>query len=266
MTFAAREISRYFGKPFELFLFSTTGASYYYTSADRAITYNSKTYSPLPMKRTEVDQNSEAKSGAIKVTIPRTSDIAGLFVAFIPESPLSLVIYKGHTGDPDNEVVVEFTGSVISAEFDDHCTLVCAPEQELLKRRVPVQQFLSMCPWVLYGAGCNLNKDNFRVTGTVSSVSSVTVQAAVFATKPDGWFRSGYLEYGNQRRLIVAHVGNTVTLVSQMMGLANGASIFAYAGCNRTESDCKNKFNNFTRFWGFTHIPNQNPFGVNGIL
>lgn len=265
MTFAARETSRYQGQPFELFLFTTLSTAYTYTSGDVKRTYSTRTYTPLAIKRTEIDQGIEQRSGSMTVTVPRTSDLAALFVSYIPESPLQLTIYQGHDGDPDGEVRVAFTGSVIAAKFGDFCELTCAPDYELTKRKIPAQEFSSLCPWVVYGPGCQVDKASFKVDGTLTAFTSSTVVAAAYATKPDGWFRGGYVELGANRRLVVAHIGNTLTLAVSLPGAAVGAVVSAYAGCNRTQATCNTKFNNLARFWGFPHIPSTNPFGSSGF-
>jgi hypothetical protein len=86
---------------------------------------------------------------------------------------------------------------------------------------------------------------------------------AAFATKPNGWFNAGYIEKGTERRMIINHAGDTLTLLNPMAGLAVGDAITAYAGCKRDYSDCVSKFNNGERFFGFEWIPARNPF--NGL-
>ena len=261
MSFAARETSRYSGAPFELYLFQSGQYSWRLTSGDKARTYGGYIYSPETIQRTEIDLNQESRSGEIRVTIPRDHEIAGLFRSYIPASPMSLVIYRGHDGEADSEVVANFTGAVAKAEFGESCVLVVVPEADLLRRRIPVQKYQSQCNWILFSHGCGVEKIDHRVIGVLSYVSGETIKSAAFATKPDGYFTSGYVEVGTERRMILAHTGDTLQLIAGIPGAIVGDQATAYAGCSRTSSVCAQKFNNLANFWGFDRIPTRNPFG-----
>lgn len=259
MTFAARETSTASGLPYEMYLFTTATGSWFLTSADEIKTYNGATYTPTTVKRTQTSQGQEAKSGEVRVSIPRDHAIAALFIGFIPATPLFLTIYRAHDGDTDT--VVNFTGRVMLAKFGDTCEMTCAPEQQLLQRPIPGPMYQAPCNRILYSTRCGVNKALFAVAATLSSVASDTIQSAAFASKPDGWFTTGYIENGFERRMIINHVGNTIVLLSGMPSLHVGSPIIAYAGCNlQYNGDCVKKFNNGPNFLGFEWIPGINPF------
>lgn len=259
MSYAARETSQYSGQPYELYLFQTQTDTWRMTSADGAITYLGNSYEPEAITRTPTSQGVEVKSGEVRVTIPKTHPIALLYLPFIPATPMSLVIYRGH--DAESEVVVNFTGRVATATFGDACELACVPEQEALKKRIPGPKYQKQCNRILYAPGCDVDRELFRVTGNLSSVVGAVIQAPEFATKPNGWFNAGYIEKGFERRMILSHTGNALTLLQAMAGLAVGDVISAYAGCKRNyNGDCVQKFNNGANFFGFEWIPLINPF------
>jgi uncharacterized phage protein (TIGR02218 family) len=137
------------------------------------------------------------------------------------------------------------------------------PERDVLKKRVPGPKYQKPCNHILYDAGCGVDKNLFKVTATLTSVAAETIKAAAFATKPDGWFNAGYIEKGTERRMILSHVGDTLTLLNPMAGLVVGDVITAFAGCKRDFADCNTKFNNAPNFFGFEFIPGRNPF--NGL-
>ena len=263
MTYASRETSRYSGTPFELYLFESGVETWRFTSGDKARAFGGQTYQPETITRTEIDQNQELGSGSIKVEIPKTNDVAGRFVSYIPEAPMSLVIFRGHDGEADSETVMNFTGREASAMFGEVCELTVVPEQDVLKRRVPGPKYQCQCNRVLYDAGCGVDKNSFKLTGVVSSVSADLVTATVFGSQASGWLDAGYLEKGTQRRMIISHTGNQVRLIAPMDGLVVGDTVTAYAGCMRTRSVCLSKFNNLAKFFGFDKIPTKNPF--NGV-
>lgn len=113
MSYNSRETSVSSGQPFELYLFQTQTQSWRFTSADEAQSYQGAAYSPESISRTNTSQNAEVSGGHIKVTIPKDHTIAQMFVAYIPSTPLTLVIYRGHRGEADSEMKVAFTGRVL---------------------------------------------------------------------------------------------------------------------------------------------------------
>lgn len=260
MTYATRETSQHGGQPFELYLFQTETQSWRLTSADRQITHLGQLYEPEAIVRTATQQGQETSS--IKVTIPREHAIAQLFVAYIPATPLSLVIFRGHAGELESETVTHFTGQVTAAQFTEDCELTCLPERGVLKRRIPGPKYQKQCNHILYDSGCQVDKNLFKVTGTLTSVSAdgLTIQAAAFGTKPDGFFNAGYIEKGAERRMVVSHLGTTLTLFNAMAGLVVGDVIAGFAGCKRDFNDCNTKFDNAPHFFGFEFIPSRNPF------
>jgi len=262
MSFDSRETSRYDGQPYELYLFSTEDAEYRFTGEDTARTAQGEVWTPAIITHSGTNQSTEVSGGHITVTIPRDHVIALMFVSFIPSTPLYLTMLRGHDGD--SQIVVIFTGRVQSCKFaaDDTCELDCAPESELLKREIATSLFQRPCNRVLFDAGCGADKETYKKSGTVASVSAdgLTVTAAVFSSMANGWFTTGYIERGAHKRMIVAHTGNTATLMNAMPGLAAGAEINAYPGCDRTHNGCVQKFGNGANFFGYQWMPDKNPF------
>lgn len=258
MSYDAREQSRFGGEPFELYLFQTDTAEWCFTSSDEARTVAGRSYNPEAIKRTATSQGSELASGTITVSLPKDNPIAQMFVQYLPPSPLNLTILRGHDAEP--EIVAQFVGSVTAVNFGDFCDLTCAPEQETLKKLIPAARYQKPCNRILYDAGCTIDKSLFRVAGTVTAVAGTVVTSAAFATQPDGWLTTGWMEKGPVRRMILDHTGDTVTLIIPLPGLTVGDSIAAFAGCKRDYATCVSKFSNGVHFFGFESIPGTNPF------
>lgn len=261
MTFAARETSIYLGVPVELYQFTTGDNIWRFTGADELKTNSGVLYTPEAIMHTEPSQGTELKSGMLTVTVPLGNAVANQFLPYMPNTPMFLTIFRTHDGDPDAQTVTYWQGKVSKADFKDICELTCEPEQALLKRTVPNARYQPQCNNVLYSTRCGVNKLSFRVLGTLTSVSGAVIQAAAFATQPDGFFNGGYIELNNERRMILNHAGNTLTLIAPQTDLAVGSQVFAYAGCNHQfNGDCVQKFNNGPNFFGFEWIPSNNPF------
>ncbi len=262
MVYQVREDSIHGGAPFELYLFQTADETFALTSKDEEVDFGGNIYAPTPIQRTEIGQDSELRGGSITVTVPKNEPVALQFVAFLPTTPLNLVVFRRHEGDPDIETVVHFTGRVVKATFGDACEFECMPDTDLLKRRIPGPQYQRPCNRMLYATGCDVDRNLFKVSGTITDITlnGFRIRAAAFATQPDGFFDSGYIELGVIRTMILRHIFEEFDLITPMPGLQIDDVVTAFAGCQRTYSDCQVKFANETRFMGFEFIPSKNPF------
>jgi uncharacterized phage protein (TIGR02218 family) len=260
MTYAARETSGDAGQPVELYAFQTADAGWFYTSGDAAVVHLGETFAIETMQRTAISQSGEAKAGQIKITLPLSNPVPQQFKTYIPDTPMSVVIYRTHGSD--GEFVVIFTGRVLAATFGDFAELTAMPENDVLKYSVPVEVYQAQCNHFLYDAGCKVAKALFALDATVTAIVGNVLTLPACAGKPDGWFNAGYVEFGLQRRMILAHVGATVTLINAVPGLDVGDALTAYAGCMRDFGTCVSKFNNPQNFAGWQWIPDKNPFAT----
>jgi uncharacterized phage protein (TIGR02218 family) len=260
MTYAARETSKYSGQPIELYRFAQGVNLWLYTSGDVTYTKASEIYVPEVISRNEIDQNNEDGAGSIEITVPRDNAVAALWISYLPVTPVGVTIYRLHRGD--SEIVTTFVGKVATVRFEDsEATITAMPISEALRRQIPAELYQRPCNHALYSAGCGVNKTAFRVTGTISSVSGATIKSPAFATKPDGWFTTGFVERSDgDIRFVMSHVGDTITLMNPFPSLAAGESMNAYAGCDRTEAMCTSKFSNLPNHLGYARIPTKSPF------
>ncbi|MBN2317925.1 MAG: phage BR0599 family protein [Acidobacteria bacterium] len=267
MSYDSKEQSTSSGQPFELYLFQTQDKAWRLTSADEEKIYQGASYKPEVVSRTNTSANSEVKGGHIKVTLPKDHELTQLFISYIPDTPLTLVIFRGHEGEPESEMKVAFTGRVLLGRFTagDTCELDCAPDTEILKRPIATACFQRQCNRVLFDPGCGLSGAFWKVSGTVLSISGdgLTVTIAACSGKEDGWFALGHIEKGYDRRMVLSHTGDTVVLINPLIGLSVGDTVNVYAGCDRSyggDNGCVTKFDNGVNFMGWEWIPGRNPF------
>jgi uncharacterized phage protein (TIGR02218 family) len=258
MSFDVIETSGFGAEPYELYLFQGTGISFALTSADVAITYLSQNYVPSTITRTESEQSNEVVSGQLKVYIPKDHALAQLLLPYLPASPIAITIFGSHYSD--SETVVLFTGTVASARFTDRCELTCNSAQYLLQRKIPQQLYQAPCSHIFGDAGCSANLGDHTYAGVVTAIDSTGTVLTVpaFASLPDT-LKAGYLQHGNDFRMVVAHAGATVTLISPISGLADGAAVSGTAGCALDFSTCAH-YGRTISFLGFDLIPTVNPF------
>jgi uncharacterized phage protein (TIGR02218 family) len=254
------ERSTFLGEPVEGFRFAQAATVWRFTSADVDVNFSTGTYVREAIVHEALDYSQEDTAGNAVVRVPKGNAVAALYVSYIPTSKVNLTIYRKHRGDPQ-EIAI-FIGTVVSCSFEGpEAVLLCAPISQSLGKKVPSIVFGSQCNWNLYGTGCTASKAAFSDPATVSSVSGLVVRAAAFALRPDGWFDNGWLETTDaQRRFIVSHVGDALTLMNSFPSLAVGASVTAVAGCQRTEAICQSKFANLVNHLGFPRVPTRNPY------
>ena len=265
MTYDAKERSQFGGAPKELYRFIRGATEYHYTSGDEEETYLGNLYTTETLVRTEPSQGEGPESGQLELTLPRTNPVAALFLPYLPEPAVGLVVYAKHRTDA--EVLTVFQGTISTVSFEGATAkLTALPLTARLRRQLPRNAFQTQCNWALYSAQCGVVAASFRTSGVVTVISGDTIQATAFSGQANGWFNNGWVQRASgERRWIVNHVGSTLTLLSPFVGLAVNETVDAYAGCDRTESVCKTKFNNLANHLGFPRVPTRNPFlvGVN---
>jgi uncharacterized phage protein (TIGR02218 family) len=261
VTYASKETSTYSGTPVECFKFIRAGAEFRYTNADSAQTLSAGIFTPAVISRGRIAQTQERAAGSTEVTMPRNHPFVQQFVPYLPTHPITLTIHRFHTGD--GEVYVAFNGEVASSRFSgSECIMLCTPLSYRMNKRVPGTTYQSKCNHALYSPLCTVNKNSFKLSGTVLAISGATVQVAAFGTQPDQWLRNGWLERDADadRRFIIDHNDDIVTLDAPYFDLALGTPMTAYAGCDRTETECTVKFSNLVNHLGFARVPTRNPY------
>lgn len=258
MSFASRETSQAAGAPVELYDFAQGVNHYRFTSGDAAQVYLGNTYAANYIKRTQVDQSQEQEAGAVEIDIEMDNSMLTMFKNYLPDSEVTLTVFRNHRGDSDFQPV--FIGTVDSVQFSPGMAkLTCNSIFNKLKREVPYPRYQRQCNHMLYSSGCGVVEGTFTVTGTLSAVSGADITSTTFGTKPNGWFNNGWVLWGTQRRFVLNHVGNVITTITPFAGISAGQSVSAVAGCARSESDCIGKFNNIANFFGFPRIPQRTP-------
>lgn len=271
MTYLGKETSVRSGAPLEFYRFTIGATVWRYASGDLTLTIADPTtphaYAPEPISRGALDFSQEDEAGALVVTVGRTNAVAQLFVGYPPPGPVTLTIYQKHRNDA--EILVAFEGEVASAEYvAAEARLACVPASHFLTRRIPAVLFQSQCNRCLYSDACGVDRGDFGDEAEITAVIGATIESAIFDTRDDGWYVSGYVERANgDRRFIVGHVGEVIALRSPFPDLEVSETVMAYAGCDRTEAACGvAKFDNLLNHLGWPRIPSRNPYGGGSLV
>jgi len=260
-TYDERENQTYEGQPVECYRIVHGETVWLYTSAAEEITLPTGVFVPEVLTGKEASFSQEDSDDIREVSVPATNPVAQLFVGEPPTAPVWITAFAAHRGDESNPVSF-FTGKVTRARVTgSEAVLVATNIEALIERNVPVIQMQAPCNHVLYSAECGADPTACRDSVTVTTVDGVTVTSNDFALRSDQWFRGGRLvSLDGEMRFIGNHEGDTVTLLSPMPGLASLDQVWAYWGCDRLESTCRDKFSNLDNHMGWSRLPGRNPF------
>lgn len=290
MAVSAYEQHAFSGRPVYLyeFLRTSNGADFYwrYNTSDRKIFYNTYEWKPINIYDDGIRLSAEAASTDLIVTMPISEDFCDQFrlSGTTPSDTVWLRVRRVHVGDMTDvdgdaptvaaDALLMWIGTVNGINQIDELTakVRCSMVSASLRRSGLRYGYQKNCPHVLYASNtCKVNKADFLLSATVTAIDGLTISATEFGTKPDGWFSGGFLEYAlpsgmTERRMIVNHVGEDITIIGLPAGMAVGDTISSYPGCDRTVDTCVAKFNNLANFGGFPHSPGRNPFDGNPVF
>lgn len=267
MTFAARETSTDLGQPFELYEFVRGVQRWRYTSGDRNVVWLTNTYTSAAISRSSVEAGSEINRQNMRLTVPR--DLAAIdgFRAAAPTEPIQVVVFSSHQGDPDAEFVVVWQGRILSIDWQGlQAQITCETVWTSLRRAGLRRAWQKSCPHVLYGSECKVIKTTYQVNAVLSGVSGAVITASAFSGPGSGYFKGGFIEFVTagsvtERRQVVEHSTNTITLDRAIPGLVVGSNVAAFPGCDHTTgaAGCT-RFSNVLNYGGTPYIPEKNPF------
>lgn len=250
------------GEPVELYdIWDVEGVHYRWTTGSDIVIYGSNEYEPGIVNRSEVIIGNNEEVNALDVKFGRSNVLANRFIAAPIEGEVQIIVYRQHAGF----TITFWQGFLLSVSFDTDGIPTCRfePGSSDIPGVGERRRNQRLCDHILYKAGCWVNPEAYRVDGTLTNVNGLVLTSAIFASKTDGWFIGGEIVIGNARRLIKAHVTNTVTITRLMPAAVIGATFRAYAGCNHAPSDCQQRFNNKLNYGGNEFLPLRNPFETN---
>lgn len=144
--------------------------------------------------------------------------------------------------------------------------------EALLSEELPRRTFTRTCNYQHYDEWCGVNRADFLVPGTISVVGAMQFQSSAIVGTTTNWFQLGVawiptFAVGSTAGLAYSVKGNTGSVVRLMRPLrptpSIGDAFQIYAGCDKTFSTCKNKFDNAVNFGGFRFVPR--PESITGI-
>jgi len=258
------EHSRDSGSPVELYEFTLENRVWRYTSADADQDWGGYTWSAITLTRSEIEETSEINQATLRITVSGDNDVADLYRMAPPAGVVLLKVRRRHRGDPVDAIIV-WLGRVLNCEWAGHqATLAAEPIYTSIRQTGLRRMYSRSCPHVLYGPSCRVNAASFAEAVTVNSVAGLAVGISGGHAGTDGWWTGGLLTWNDgthvRRVGVETHSGGVVRLIAPLWGLAAGATVTLYPGCDHSLNQCRDRFSNKANFGGFKWIPYVNPF------
>ena len=262
MSYANTDKTTHDGKPIHLIKFSyqttvwrfTTGADDFDDSVN---TWTASEISPLD----DLTVSDNLERTPINITTKLTNPVAQLFRTSAIESSVTVEISEVHVDD--NEIVLIYSGRILSRHVKmrgkkREAILKSEPLITAQKRPAIREKTGKTCPYVLYDSStCKASKT--PINGSILTISGTLLTVSNADSVPSGHLVAGYIETAEEKRMITAHSGTSVTVTTAMQGLAVGDSVNMYIGCDHTTNDCEGKHANIENFGGEPFIPTKNP-------
>lgn len=256
-------------KPVELYHFwpSISGTHYRYTSGDVEVTIsgtgsNAGTYSPATIDREQTQYTTDLEVSTLIINAGYIEDPMLEYIAINPIEVYWVEVLKLFRDQEEQELTTVFVGQITNVIFQGNATKIhCVGFEKLLTNPIPKYRYQPGCNHTLYDTKCSIDKTSYDINATLSSVSSdgLTLISSSFNTGGAQYFTEGYVSWQGNKRKIMSHVTNTITIQYKISDLAASDIVTVYPGCNKSITTCKNKFNNVDNFLGFPYIPLDNP-------
>lgn len=265
MSFLSVVTSVFTARPIRLYEFQRGVMRWRYTSADRAISFQTHEYAPIAISDSGPKRTGDPGADMVKVRVPWTNPIARMFRGTPPSDEIDLIIRDLHQGDDGHRVA--WSGTVDGAKFPspERAELLCYTLAASMQRPGLRLGWERACPYAVFDADCTLSPDSFAVTALVQSMDGASITSATFASYPVDYFAGGILEWSIgsgevERRSIETHVGGVLRLLGGTQGVSASMQVIAYPGCTGTTSMCSDRYSNLPNHGGIPHLPGKSPF------
>lgn len=256
------------GRPVTLYEFVRGDVLFYrYTNADKDIDLNGHVWKAQAIS----DSGLSVGSGDnLDVIVPSDNPVARLFRGVSPSRPVRIRIYRWHVDDTSAEFKTVWIGTIKEAKREaiDRTRLVTASLASTFTRVGLRLTYGRACPYALYDHNCNVDPASFGVSGfVIDSLDGAEITVTLLpAELENGWFTGGYVEWATEgiteRRGLKVQDGNVIGVIGGTSGLSEGLAITLFPGCNRTISQCAEKFSNHLNYGGQPHMPGKSPFTI----
>lgn len=284
MSIESIEASEQDSQPRELIYIVHGATSYRLTSAVRDVTYDGDLYEAAAVSRGELGAPLVGSAGDSEciITLPIDHPLVRRYLQMlVPPLRVAVTVSRLY---PDDSIETVWSGDITSMSVDDENTMasfrVASGGAEAVEQLLPTISVSRTCPYILYGAGCNVSRSAsvdglaHSVSTTVIAVNGRDVRVDLQDTdRGDDWAALGELVVtsgtASGERMSIREQNDpnpgisSVAVLSLQLpipGLKVGDAVTVYAGCDHSIGTCRVKFDNKQSFGGLPAMPVANPF------
>ncbi|PSJ60740.1 phage BR0599 family protein [Pseudaminobacter soli (ex Li et al. 2025)] len=274
MSYDTPETSVDQGQPYFLYLFDN-GVSQVRLASDATdlrkdpeLSGEAKTWTGSPIKHENIKQTGNIEKNYVDLIFPLSDPYGRTLLSPAPQIT-TVTIWRGHHTDLSEQHRVVWKGRIVGTKEVGQTIRVTVESIFTSMRRPGCRaRYQRTCRHALYFPGCDLNIADFKVPATVTAVNSLALTVAAAASKEDGYYKAGVVVFNGLFGWVEKHVGNQLTLVTSINGLAEAvaksgsAAVEIAPGCDLSNKTCNAKFNNRLNFGGFPYMTDENPFSI----
>lgn len=245
--------------------------TWYYTSGDVTVPFDYgdgvKDYIPAVIQRGLAKYNAQLEVTEFSIQVGYVENPVLQFVAMNPLEIIWVEVMRLHRDMSPLEADVIFIGQIRGTSFKGvQAEIKCVGFEFFLKMPIPVWRYQINCNHDLFDTRCGLDKETYKVGPTIIFLDSTLTEltSAAFGVG-DNYFLGGEVVFGDEKRAIIYHVGNTIIMPFPMLELEDGDTVNVYPGCDQRIETCRDKFilqvpiSNIVNFLGFPFSPIDNP-------
>lgn len=266
------------GEPIDLYRFqygTGTATRFTYCDADVPVTFDTAIYEPLTIERDPIHASGSLDRAELDVVVPQDSAIAQVFMAYPPSDVVALTIFRCHMTDAGiTGPMAIWVGRVLAGNPEGYMSrLRCEPFTTSMGRVGLRRHWQYMCPHVLYGSACGVNRADHSILTSASGADarSITVPQLLEEQYLGGLVSWNPVGQPVERRTIL-HIDRNeqlgtsrLTVAGLVRDVSPGDPVELARGCRHVIADCRQVFANAPNFGGQPYIPGDNPHGSTRI-
>jgi len=279
MSFNDIEISNDQGDRIGLYHFRWGTQNWYYTSADRPITYgvdaddNPIVYQPVAISDGGVTLGGEVGYD-FTVNLPSDNPVALLYRVTPPSGRVYLKVRRMHRADLEAPLYWSGTVGNVKPKSGAGVLMVCRASISMLKQTGLRLAWQRQCPHALYDSECKVDPADWTYPYEIATVVGNVVTLVTSGDDEDaGFFTGGIVRWlvaedTYNYRMIERHTAPLAfTIFGRGDGLEAGMDIELLPGCSRdTGADGCARFANLDNYGGHKYMPGESPFDGNPVF
>jgi uncharacterized phage protein (TIGR02218 family) len=249
----------------------TNGTTYYFTTLDRDIVFDTHTYTTLPITRGPISYNINLSPDSVEISLSGITQELALEAENGTLDGATVVIkrifYDEDLGE--GSYLTLFSGTASVSYNRAIITLRCTSILDSLNIQVPRNLYQAPCNHILYSAVCGVIKSTKKISGVVRATSTSYYEvfddtSTLLIAKATGYFDLGEIVFLTGQNAGVRRMVRTWTASPIFKFLVSvpyrylpalNDTFDVYPGCDKTGLTCLNKFANVENFFGFVYIP-----------